>query len=46
MSPGTNSSTAQLFGFNGINEGNVKQGDLSLVSAACVPEGCPAFQTT
>lgn len=29
MSPGTNFSTAQLFGFNGINGGNVKQGGIS-----------------
>lgn len=45
MSPGTNFSTAQLFGFNGINGGNVKQGDLWLVSVACVPEGHLAFLT-
>lgn len=39
MSPGTNFSTAQLFGFNGINGGNVKQGDLWLVSVAVCLKG-------
>jgi hypothetical protein len=41
MSPGTNFSTAQLFGFNGINGGNVKQGEISglFLSLVCLKDG-------